>query len=376
MPTPTPSLPSPRTWATDDLITVPRLRADVSNAIAFLAQRPAFIGQNTGGSSWGSGSDLTFGMQAELADPWSMHATSGQVSGAVSSQVFAPVPGWYLCRSVIPVAWTSGTAAQFIAGFIAQTGRVLGSAVRGPSYVNGSGAASNVTCLDLIEQTVGGSLGGSGDYVQPTLYASSSTTIGAVAGNLGTVWVRWACAVSGTQPLPVPPLTSVPSPITSAWLNANVRDAIRFLAYPPVCKAYYTAGSASIPANSLGSPNAVPLNTTAVDNYGAYNTSTSKWTAPVAGRYLLYGQWSSSPVTGSFTAAAGLSVNGGTTQYGDIPWMSTSAAFNAGAAVTRRVRLNAGDQVQLMAAQGSGSSLALATGAANQSRFIAVWEGI
>ena len=44
---PLPSLPNPRTWAADDLITVPRLRADVSNAVAFLAGGPGSPGRPT-----------------------------------------------------------------------------------------------------------------------------------------------------------------------------------------------------------------------------------------------------------------------------------------------------------------------------------------
>lgn len=370
------SLPVPATW-TSGPVTVPYLRSQVTNAVAFYLQRPMFIGQASGGPSWASGSDLGFGMNVELADPWNMHyALPG---GTSTAQVYAPVPGWYLCRAQIPVNWTSGTAAQFAAGFQAQTGGVLGSAVRGPFYLNGSGTAFSVQACDLIEQTVSGSLGGSGDYILPTLYASSATSIGNTAGNLATVQVRWVCSVSGTQPLPVPPLTSVPSPITSAWLNANVRDAIRFMVYPPVVKAYYVSGmggSGAIAAASLGSPVIVPLNTLAVDTYGStYNTLSSTWTAPVAGRYFIHGQWNAATVTGTFTIAAGLSVNGGTTQYGDIPWFSSTTAFNLGASVTRRLRLNAGDTVQLMAAQGSGSSMALASAAATQSRFISVWEG-
>lgn len=367
------TFPAPRTWSPLDLVTTPRLRADVSNAVAFLTQRPWFIGQATGGPSWASGSDLGFGMNAEISDPWNMH--NALPGGASTSQVYAPVPGWYLCRAQIPVNWTSATAAEFAPGFQAKTGGVLGTAVHGPVYLDGTGTGITTQCLDLIEQTVPGPVGGSGDYVLPTLFVSSTVNVGNTAGNLATVSVRWAAATAGTQPLPVPPLTAVPSPITSAWLNANVRDAISFLTYPPFCKAYYVAGSGSIPVSSFSTPAVVPLNTVLADNYGGYNTATQTYTAPAAGRYLCYGQWISALTTGSWAVVAGLSVNGAT-QWGDALWMSTATGFSVGAQATRRVRLNKGDTVQLVAAQGSGAALPLSGLAVNQSRFIAVWEGI
>jgi hypothetical protein len=376
MPTPIPSLPSPRTWAFDDLITVPRLRADVENAVAFLGQRPLFVGQATNGGSIPSNTDTAMQMQAELTDAWAMHVTQN-LNGATPSQVWAPVPGWYLCRNTVAYAAGSG-AYQIAAGF---QGTVNGAAygpVHGGIVIDGSSTVHAAQAADLIEQVNSGAPGGSGDYIQPVAWQDSAGSLNLSSGSftLPTCSVRWACALTGTQPLPVPPLTAVPSPITSSWMNANVRDAIRFLAYPPCVKAYYVAGSASMPSNTLATAAVVPCNTVALDNYGGWNASTFTYTAPVAGIYIVYGQFNLTTSSTTTTYAAGLSVAGGTTQWGDIVTYAPGAGASGGATVSRRLRLTAGQTVQLLGSQGSGGSLAYAASAISQSRFIAVWDGI
>lgn len=376
---PLPSLPNPRTWSQLDLVTAPRLRADVSNAVSFLAQRPSFIGQNNTGALWGTGADNGLGLPVELADLWSMHATSGQVAGATSAQIFAPVPGWYLGRAVITCAYTGGTPQQFNAGFSWSVGGSVRTAVRGPAYLDNTGSGIIAQSTDLLEQTATGPVGGFGDYILATLYASGGTVNLGVT-NPPTVTTRWICSVSGTAPLPVPPLTAPPVPpvyTTSAWLNANIRDTIRYLIYPPFAKGIYTAGTNTMPSNTLTSPSVVPVNTQFADNYNAFNPSTFTYTAPVAGRYFVYGQFNLATNLGSYAVGAGIRVNGGTTAWGDIAQISTAGvALNVGASVTRRIRLNAGDTVQLMGTQGSGSAIAYATDPANQTRFIVVWEGV
>lgn len=373
---PNPSLPNPRTWAANDLVSVPRLRADVANAVAFLAGRPMFAGQATNGGGIANNTDTAVQMQAELVDSWNAHVTATSGS-ATPSEVWAPVPGWYLCRNVQVFAPTVAAAYPFAAGF---QGIVNGAAYgpfRGGVVIGGFSSTYAAQCCDLIEQVVSGSPGGSGDYIQPTVWQQSG---GAVALNsntalLPTASVRWVCATSGTQPLPIPPLTAVPSPITAAWLNGNVRDAVSFLCYPPVCKAYYTAGSATMANNTLGAPSVVPCNTVAVDNYGGWNASTFTYTAPVAGIYFLYGQFILTTQATATLYAAGLSVNGGAAQWGDIASFAPASSVNGGATVSRRLRLTAGQTVQLVGSQQSGSAVAYATSAVSQSRFIAVWDG-
>lgn len=372
-----PSIPSPMTWSAGTRVLAPRLRADVSDAVAFLLSRPYFVGQNQTGSSWASGSDFTLGLYSELSDPWNGHDWTGLVTGAVSSQMWCQAPGWYLARSEVAWAYT-GAQAMFAAGFLWRNNGSTVAAVRGGLLLNGSTHPLAAQSADLIEQTIAGPIGGSGDYIQATAFQNtgSGVNLNNTSTLQPTVSVRWASAISGTEPLPVPPLATVPSPITSAWMNANVRDTINFLTYPPICKAVYAPGSSTLATATFPAGSVVPLNSVTVDNYGGMTTGASAaYTAPVAGRYYVYGQMNLAAAASSTGYGAGIRINGGTTTWGDVVF-KTSDSSGGGATFNRRIRLNAGDTVQLMATQGSGSTIAYNTGSPNQTRFIIVWEGI
>lgn len=371
------SLPgTPRTWSAGDYVTVPRLRADPVNAIAFLLSRPTFAGIQTSGGTFPSGSDSSVGMNAELLDNWAGHvAVSG--NGALTSQYWAPVPGWYLVRCTIPWSYTSATQAAFAAGLQGITGGVSWGPVRGPLTLCGSTAAPLARCTDLIEMTSASVPGGAGDWVQFTAFQTTGSAQSLVynSTNMPYASARWVCSVSGTQPLPVPPLTAVPSPITSAWLNADVRDTIEQLVYPPVMKAFYTSTGSTLASGTFPAGVAAPLNTVAVDNYSAFNVPARTWTCPVAGRYLVAGQFSLNSNSGTTGYSCGVQVNGGTIQWGDSVF-KVSDTSGGGAGFYRRMRFSQGDTVQLMACQGSGGSIAWNTSAINQTRLITVWEGI
>lgn len=369
------SLPSPRTWSANDLVTVPRLRADVVNAVALLAQRPYFVGQRSLGDSWTAGSDLALPLDVELTDAWNGHLAPPATGTA---PYWCPLPGWYLCDARVPFNYTSATAVSFECGFSGLTGGVAFGPVRGALTVNGSTSGTIIPrAVDLIQQTVSGAPGGSGDFIQATARQDSggSVNLQSLAQCQPTVSIRWVCANSGSI-VAQPPLTPVPTPITSAWLNANVRDTIRFLSYPPIMKAHYTAGTSTIPNNSLAAPAVVNLTTVDVDNYGNFTTgAAAKYTAPYSGRYFFAGQISFAASSTATTYACGLLVNGTTLYYGGIVrFAGTSQA--GGASVTKRLRLTFGDTVQLVAVQQSGAALAYNASAGNQTRMIAVWEGL
>ena len=370
---PLPSLPSLRTWSSGDLVTVPRLRADLENAVALLAQRPHLIGQCTTGETFTSANDVVVTLDSELTDSWNAHL-------AGSADYWAPLPGYYLCDARMPFAYTSSTPAPFMAGWSGLNNSATIPLTHGALTVNGSTSATVIArAVDLLPQTLSGSPNGSGDLIQPFARQDSGGTVNlgtTPAADLPTVSIRWVSALTGTQPLPVPPLTPVPSPITSAWLNANLRDVIRFLVYPPVMKAHYTAGSSTLASGTLASPAIVPLTTVDVDTYGAFTTgSSAHYTAPVAGRYFLAGQFNLATSSTTQWHACGLQVNGTTNYWGRISRFAGSA-LAGGASVTKRLRLNAGDTVALIGTQSSGSATAYNTTASNQTRLIAVWEGI
>lgn len=125
-----------------------------------------------------------------------------------------------------------------------------------------------------------------------------------------------------------------------------------------------------------GRSTCTPLPSPSRDNYGGFTTgAAAKYTIPVAGRYLIAGQITFAASSTAATYACGLQVNGTTLYYGGIVrFAGTSLA--GGASITKRLRLNAGDTVQLVAVQQSGAALAYNATASNQTRLLAVWEGI
>ncbi|HZR53632.1 MAG TPA: hypothetical protein VFB06_29510 [Streptosporangiaceae bacterium] len=373
------SLPNPRTWSPGDYVLVPRLRADLSDAAALLLRRPMAVLQcSTGFSPPGGGGVVP--MDTTLADTWGGHlADVSPAFFGLQADYWGQLAGWYLCDARMPFIYSSGTAAAFLAGW---TGNINGGSSYGPFYgaaaANGSGAGTTARAVDLIEMTVLSVPNGGGDFIAP--WASSGAGGGVALNtsgqNLPTASIRWICATSGTRPLPVPPLTPAPSPITSAWLNANLRDAVRFLTYPPAAKAHYTAGSSTLANTTLASPAVVPLTTVDLDTYGGMTTgANAKYTAPVSGRYLVAGQVNLASSSTTTWYACGVLVNGSTQYWGGIVRFAGSS-LAGGAGITKRIRLNAGDTVQLIAAQASGGSIAYHTAAANQTRLIVVWEGI
>lgn len=370
------SLPSPRTWSANDLVTVPRLRADAADAIAFLLSRPYFSGTNTSGRSWASGSDLALGLDTELADTWAGHLVTN-VGSATNAQYWAPVSGWYLVRVAAAFQYISSTQAAFAGAMQGVTNGIAWGPVRGAVVLDGSTNNPVAQSIDLVQMSAAGSPGGSGDWVQFNAYQNTGGSINlqSAATQLPTASARWVCATSGTEPLPVPPLTPCPSPVTSAWLNANVRDAIRFLTYPPICRAYYVPGTVTLASQAFPGSAAPPINTAIVDNYGGLNTTTGLYTAPVAGRYLIAGQFNLASAAVSGAYACGITVNGGTVQWGDRV-NKVSDSTGGGAGVVKRVRLNANDTVQLRASQNTGSTIAYNTGTEAQTRLVIVWEGI
>lgn len=364
-----PGLPSPRTWSPNQLIPVPLLRADLEQAVALLAQPPHFIGQQTTGESIPSASGTTLTMDATLTDVW------GGFTNPSSNVYTCQLPGWYLCDARIPFNYTSSTPAPLMAGF-SSSDTSGGATFYGAVTVNGSTSSTVLArSVDLFAMLTPGA-GGSVTSVIARQDSGSTVNLNTGAPDIPTVSMRWVCALTGTQPLPVPPLTAAPSPITSAWLNANLRDAIRFLIYPPTMKAHYTAGSSSLANTTLASPAVVPLTTVDLDNYSGFTTGASAhYAAPVAGRYLLAGTVNLASSSTTTFYAAGVLVNGSTTYWGGITRFAGSS-LAGGASVTKRLRLNAGDTVQLIAAQASGGSIAYNTAASNQTRLIACWEGI
>ena len=370
---PYPQVPAPITWANGPILTS-QLRNDVTNAVLFLSNRPLYAGQITTGNSINSGVEQPLGMNVELVDSWSGH----QASTGYGISYYCQAAGWYLCQGTVPWAYSTATQEVFYNSFSGLTGGAA-FGVHGEIQLVGSGHNPSPQICDLIQQTVTGPIGGGGDKI--TLNGIQNTgsplALAATATELPYVTIRWVCATSGTASLPVPANASWPVPaayITSAFLNANIRDTIRFLTYPPIYRAHYTAGSSTLPAQTFPAGTVVPLTTIDVDNYSGGATGTpAGYTAPVGGVYFCHGQFNLASSANQINVCAGLQVNGGTIAWGGSVFALANAS-GTGTVISRRLRLNAGDTVQFCASQGTPGALAYNATAANQTRFLAVWE--
>jgi hypothetical protein len=376
----TTGLPSTPVFTANTPVYAPLLRASVADAVALLTRRPWFCGQDSSAPSIPSGANTALGWNAELADTWNGHSTN---SGTAAATYYCQLPGWYLCRLAVP--WANGsTAAEYQCGFSGTTSGTTFTATSGPIYAGGSGHDPVTECVDLIEQVTTGAILGTGDYLQAwcSQNSGSAVTLAATAVTLPYVSVRWVAATAGTTGLAVPSNPAWPSPasyVQSAFGNTSISQAIEFLLYPPICKATYSGSSVTLPSTTFPAGTVIDLNTVTVDNYSGYTTGASGgYTAPVAGLYTIAGQISLAAQSGSATGyCAGLQVNhSGTTQWGDSVWVPFLGSAPAlGAAVCKRLRLNAGDFVQLMGCQGSAGGVLYSSAAQNPTRMIAVWEG-
>jgi hypothetical protein len=367
------SVPAPRTWVSGEIITAPDLRADVSNSIAFALQKPFWYGTNNSGPTWSPGEDgpLSF---SDLYDNWNGHDAVTNLSN-----YYSQCPGWYLCQMQVPFVY-NGAQAEFACGFSGVSSGVAFSTSWGAACLNGSGNDTAVApqCHDLIWMPVSGAVDGSGDFIKCIAFNGSADSVGLAdsTSSFPTVSVRFVAATTGTTGLTVPANPAWPVPpayITSADMNAQVRDTVNYLIYPPICKAIYTAGTSTIPSQAFPSGTIAPLGTVVIDNYGGFSTSAYTYTAPVAGNYFCAGQVNFVTASGGGSYSAGLSVNAGTIGWGDS--VAHGGSGQGAASVTRRLRLTAGQTVALYAQQNSGSSVELHTSTAWQTRLIVVWEG-
>jgi hypothetical protein len=377
-------VPAPRTWSAGDVVKAPYLRSDVSGAIQLLSRPPMFLGSQTStAQTVGDSAYVAVEMDTEAYDNFGGHEVSVQ-NGAY----YGMFPGWYLVQCSIPLNSSSTSKATGAAVGGVQNGGSL-SYFGGQLLADSSTAAIGTVAAKLMKmQQTGTFHGAANDYIVAAAFQDSGIPqpLLNAAAKYPLISVRWVCALSGTQPLPVPANPAWPAPpalATHAWANANIRDTVSFLVYPPVME--YSRASAS---GSLASQSSVPavgttvaLDTMVVDNYGAFDNGTNTWTVPVAGVYWCYGVLAGEAGAGTVTLGAGLTVtsanyNGGTqiTLWGGtaVP----SAVSPAANVVRRRLRLSAGDTILLAGVQNDsgGAAFSYAGSAQFQCRLITVWE--
>jgi len=383
---PYPTIPNPRTWGASgpEPVLVPELRGDVTNAVTLFENPPMVAVTGITAQSIANTTETLVTMGGELTDPWGNHV-------GTNSGIYPSLPGWYLCESTVPTSYGTATGVN-VAGIGAVQGGGSLSYFDGGKVAMEAGFSAQPTAAKLVRIST---VSPPTDYYAASTYQSSGAAQNTqvTASKFPILHAHWVAALTGTTGLPVPPTATTwpapPSYMTSAMLNSDVRDAIRFLTYPPIVEAQSGANQSIASQSSPPTTGTALTNLTneTIDNYSAFASST--FTAPVAGLYFMYGQvsFSEAGITTGQARGAGLTVtssnyNSGTTitLWGSVeaPCTGSSTSQNLGhcAVVRRHIRLNAGDTVRLAAYSAeSGAASRTAGNAGNsQCRFIAVWR--
>lgn len=188
------------------------------------------------------------------------------------------------------------------------------------------------------------------DWLNSQQYQTVAETAGVASVAGGTVTLSGTLAYSHSAGAPVA------IPVPAAFLNEQIRDLANFLQYPPILRATPQAAQ-SIPQGSFPTPSAQITGMTAsADNFSGF--ASNAYTIPVSGTYLVYGLVYYAGASTATNWAAGISVSGGTTIWGDVYQSDTTGgAVALSASVRRLLRLTAGQTITLQAFQNSGSAV-------------------
>ena len=430
-----PIAPAPRTWSPGDLITSPRLRADPGNLAWLLTRRPLFMGaQLTTGQSVSAVTPVS--LDSEYEDNWSGHTepspyyqaplsgwylAEGQISlplASAASVIAAGIrygstghtdllcstqtsntvnaPGPAACDLVslntatsdvvALTAYTNSGAGPVIAqpgawfkaewAALNSGGTVISSPQpaaawppgAGTTITNSGGIAAGATSMTVAAATgivVGATLGldyFEGAAVQP--YAEK-VTVTSVAGT--TIGIS-ATAYAHLQTAPVA------VPVSAAWMNQQVRDVIRFLAYPPFARLSASTSAQTLPTQTFPAGTAISFTSATADNFGGWSSGTpTVWTVPVSGVYFVYGQVPLSSTAAWNNLSAGVSVSGGTITWGDSLRSQTA---QVGCATFRgHLRLTAGQTLALYGSQSSAAAQPVVDGSDWYPTLVALWRG-
>lgn len=360
---PYPPVPSPSTYVNGPLL-VSQLRSDVTDGVNFLANPPAFQGVCTGTPSIPVNTFTPVVLDTEVFDTWSGHSPLG----SAPQNYYCQAAGWYLAEGFVPWNYTGGSAVSLGAAIGTHTSTGLAIS-QGQTSSNTSGIRQGQYAADLVQLSRAGSVGASNvDYVQLLAFTNGGgQNLQGVSPTLPTLSARWvgtgaasSLAVPANAAFPVPP-----SYLHSSWLTTNITNTLGYLSNPPMLRRTYVPGTQNLATQTWPAGGTISLNTASLDNYSAW--SGSAWTAPQAGVHFVYGQVALANFSGE--CAAGISVNG-TITWGNSFTTGATTSGTQIAAYATRVRLSAGDQINLVGFQDSGSSLSVKT----QTRLVIFWE--
>ncbi len=156
-----------------------------------------------------------------------------------------------------------------------------------------------------------------------------------------------------TLPVPTQRTWTTSDIVTAAMMNANVRDAVKFLENPPLFLGT-SAAVQSVPAAVFTS---IAFDTNTIDTYGGHSTTVnnSRYTAVVAGYYFCSGVVAFAPnATGNrFVEFAKNSA----ALVPDIRVNATTGGWATHIGLANLVQLNVGDYLELQGWQNSGGAL-------------------
>jgi len=262
--------------------------------------------------------------------------------------------GWYLVSAFTPI--TNINAGSVVYSTAICSGFTSGQPnlnFRGTSQAGNAGHDVTPFAVDLIRP------GGNSFFV--TAYNGGSGSPNAQlkfstdgSGESFTFQALWASVppanghIAGAAPAPKTSWLSTDT-VTAAGLNAEIRDIFRVLNMPPALKVQSTGTTSCATSTAT----AISLPSVLLDSYSGWNSGTSTYTAPFSGIYLISGNVFF-PGSGTVTLAkTGVNV-GGTNIWG--PAGPDPSGGVLGTSKIGLFDLNAGDTVQLMGFQTSGST--------------------
>ena len=237
----------------------------------------------------------------------------------------------------------------------------------GTTITNGGGitaGATSITVGSAQGMVINGTLGL--EYYEGNAVSSTAETVN-ITSIVGTTIGISATTYAHAQN------AYVSIPVSAAFLNNQVRDMVTFLAYPPIARLSNFGTAQSLAAQTFPAATAVTFQSATVDNFTGWGgVGTSTYTVQVSGVYFVYGQVALAAV--ATTCHAGISVAGGTVQWGDSIRTAASAVQTC-PTVCKVLRVTASQTIQLMASSSTGVALQ-GGNSAFYSTLIVIWRGL
>lgn len=356
------------------------LNQQLSQPVAFLARKPIANHSQATTQSLAASTSTPITMDTQITDPWGMRTVSGDTSQLT---VRAYTDGIWFVQGFIPMAASVNSSSYFYETDIFINGSVY---TRGERWAS---LGSHVTpgVADIIPCPAG-------TEIQLVGYQTSTAAVSTFSNTVAFPYMsaRWVAAnntlpggqmpassqtyqgPNGNQVYIPPngsegPLLTAPNPgtwttleeATSSQFNNDIRNSVLFMANVPVYRAIENT------SQSVSASTSTPITNMLIetDNWGA--GSSTVWTAPISGAYLVGGQVAYTTASSAMYGYAELICDiSGTTSYylGNRVYGETIASM-----VLRVIRFSAGDTVQL----GAWSSASTTTYDGSNTRLFTLW---